>query len=820
MVLDCRHINPHLFQFKFKYENGEVAKVLFSKGDYMFTFDLKSAYHHIMINEAFYEYLGFYWDKHFYVFKVLPFGLATAGFIFSKVTREIVRYWRSLGHKLIMYLDDGLAGSDTSDKSEALSHVIREDLQKFGFLLADEKCDWVPKQKVIWLGLIWDMESGLMHLTEERLQKLAHYIDIFLAHLRTRSRVVDVKFLASIVGQLISAQSVFGQLVRLRTRNAYECINERLGWKSKVYITKETESEMEFWLENAELLNKKGNSFSHLTESTVVDLKMYCDASGEGYGGYLANENDEILENSEMFGNWISTEISKSSTWRELEAVNRVLHQNLEHVKGKTVQVFTDNKNVKHIPQVGSKKSCLNKIGLEILDTCDTNDVRVISHWIPRTSNIEADRLSRCFDCDDWGIQWWVYLSLDFQWGPHTYDRFASVYNRKCDKFSTKFWCKEAHSVDAFNQRWTNENNWLVPPPSLISNVIKKITKEEVTGIHLKKHVDDQLESSGVAKGTYLHSLSSSLSEHLVHSRSDNTSKTYLSGFRRWENFIEPQGFSALPAHPVHVALYITHLMDSGTSCNVVNNAVYSIKWAHDLNGLADPTCNTFVKNLQDSARRRFRPRRQRKDPETSDMLIQLCEMFQYDNDLLVIRDLCMILLSFSGFLRYDEVSSLACNDVTIFDDYVSLIIRKSKTDQYRNGNEVLISCGTTIACPVKMLRKYVNIAQIDLSSDHFLFKPVYRSKDKCGLIYKNKKLSYTAAKSSIISRLKLVAKDLDLGLHSMRAGGATQAANSSAFENDRCWKRHGRWKSESSKDGYVKDSVENRLSVSKSLGL
>ena len=28
--LDCRHLNKHLFQFKFKYENSEVAKVLFS----------------------------------------------------------------------------------------------------------------------------------------------------------------------------------------------------------------------------------------------------------------------------------------------------------------------------------------------------------------------------------------------------------------------------------------------------------------------------------------------------------------------------------------------------------------------------------------------------------------------------------------------------------------------------------------------------------------------------------------------------------------------------------------------------------------------
>jgi hypothetical protein len=35
---------------------------------------------------------------------------------------------------------------------------------------------------------------------------------------------------------------------------------------------------------------------------------------------------------------------------------------------------------------------------------------------------------------------------------------------------------------------------------------------------------------------------------------------------------------------------------------------------------------------------------------------------------------------------------------------------------------------------------------------------------------------------------------------------------------NDRVWKRHGRWKSDSSKDGYVVDSVDKRLKVSKNL--
>jgi hypothetical protein len=71
--------------------------------------------------------------------------------------------------------------------------------------------------------------------------------------------------------------------------------------------------------------------------------------SGEGYGGYLANENDELIDNSEMFGNWVS-----NSSWREFEAVNRVSHQNLNHIQGRTVQIVSDNNNESCILQIGS----------------------------------------------------------------------------------------------------------------------------------------------------------------------------------------------------------------------------------------------------------------------------------------------------------------------------------------------------------------------------------------------------------------------------------------------------------------------------------
>ena len=57
-----------------------------------------------------------------------------------------------------------------------------------------------------------------------------------------------------------------------------------------------------------------------------------------------------------------------------------------------------------------------------------------------------------------------------------------------------------------------------------------------------------------------------------------------------------------------------------------------------------------------------------------------------------------------------------------------------------------------------------------------------------------------------------------DYGLHSLRAGGASAAAN--AGVPDRLFKRHGRWRSENAKDGYIKDSLSKRLEVTQDIGL
>ena len=108
LVIDLRYINQYLKQYKFKYEGLNVIASLFHQGDYMFTFDLKSGYHHVDINVDSWPYLGFssqYSGEHrcYFMFRVLPFGLSTA-YVFTKLLRPLVKYWRSKGKRIVITL--------------------------------------------------------------------------------------------------------------------------------------------------------------------------------------------------------------------------------------------------------------------------------------------------------------------------------------------------------------------------------------------------------------------------------------------------------------------------------------------------------------------------------------------------------------------------------------------------------------------------------------------------------------------------------------------------------------------------------------------
>ena len=454
LVLDCRHVNPHLYKNKFKYEDASVAKDVFQVGDYVFTFDLKSAYHHVEIFEQHRQYLGFSWDfegqKKYFVFNVLPFGISTAGYIFTKLTRVPVTYWRAQGKKIVMFLDDGIAGCDNVDEAIKVSRAIKSDLNELGFVIAEEKCEWIPSNKAIWLGLFWDFQEGKVYVTDGRIHKLRKSIESTLTKVKKANRLIPVRELAGVAGQIISMQSAVGMIVQLKTKEVFKCINSRASWNAPVLVSKEAETELLFWYKNVERVN--GIPISLLKS---CDTSIFTDASGIGYGAYVSE-----YSNLEVVGSWTESEKEYSSSWREIEALNRALRSFGPCLEGQNIRWFTDNRNVTIIVQKGSRNIQLQEIALEIHQTCEHYGLCIDPVWIPREQNTKADELSRISDSDDWAISSNVFNFLDHKWGPHMFDRFACDYNSKCTRFNSRWGCSTSEGVDAFKQSWSNDFNW------------------------------------------------------------------------------------------------------------------------------------------------------------------------------------------------------------------------------------------------------------------------------------------------------------------------------------------------------------------------
>jgi len=174
----------------------------------------------------------------------------------------------------------------------------------------------------------------------------------------------------------------------------------------------------------------------------------------------------------------------------------------------------------------------------------------------------------------------------------------------------------------------------------------------------------------------------------------------------------------------------------------------------------------------------------------------------------------------FCFFLRFAELSNIKRDNIIFYDDYVKIVIEQRKTDVYREGKDVIISCTGTMTCPVNMLKRYLALAHIPSNSTDYIFRGLMFCKSTNTYKLRNSgKLSYSSAREILLNTVDHIGLDkTKFGLHSLRSGGATAAA--AAQVEDRIKKKHGRWKSEKAKDGYVKENLSQRLSVTQKLGI
>ena len=329
LILDLRHVNLYVYKQKFKCEDLKVTLSIISRGYSLFKFDLKSGYHHVEIFPEHRKFLAFRWGFgdgviRYFQFAVLPFGLSSAPCLFTKPFKPVIKMWRSNGIPIVVFLDDGLGGGATELTAKIHSLKVHSDLIRFGFIVNLAKSHWDPSHVIVWLGCVIDTIRGTIAATDQGLRKFVNFID-FLSD--CESRVVKARDLPSLIGMIISFSPFVGNVTRIMTRSLYHVLYGRFSWNSNVQLTDEAIREIMFWKLNARSLNGRAAWPTESKPSKIV----YSDASDYACSSFVENEGKVFQQN------WSSDERKKSSTWRELKAVQLAISSFAHDLKGQQV---------------------------------------------------------------------------------------------------------------------------------------------------------------------------------------------------------------------------------------------------------------------------------------------------------------------------------------------------------------------------------------------------------------------------------------------------------------------------------------------------
>ena len=176
---------------------------------------------------------------------------------------------------------------------------------------------------------------------------------------------------------------------------------------------------------------------------------------------------------------------------------------------------------------------------------------------------------------------------------------------------------------------------------------------------------------------------------------------------------------------------------------------------------------------------------------------------------------LTLITLGFVGFLRWDDLININISDLSFHDNHLAIFFEKRKNDQFQEGSCIFIHRSGSFYCPVSLMNRFLILGGAEQGLP--LFRRISHTKN--GFSLRKQSLSYTRALEMVRKLLKSIGLKPELyGLHSMRSGGASLVA---ALGLPDCLvMHHGGWRSESSKNRYIKETKAALLDVSKSFWL
>ena len=291
--------------------------------------------------------------------------------------------------------------------------------------------------------------------------------------------------------------------------------------------------------------------------------------------------------------------------------------------------------------------------------------------------------------------------------------------------------------------------------------------------------------------------------------RADNTLRAYRSDWRDFEAWCRDRDFSACPASPETVALYLTAL-SSTHKVSTLTRRLSAISQAHRTAGLPSPAEQAPVRLVMAGIRRTRGTAATAKRPV---LVADLQAMLSLIPDNLIgLRDRTLLLIGFSGAFRRSELVALNCEDLSETADGLTILIRRSKTDQEAAGRKVAIPRGReATTCPLRALAAWRAAAAIESG-------PVFLRVNRHGQILRQRLSAQAVA--IVVKRWAAVLgfDEKEFAGHSLRAGLATAAAI--AGKSERAIMNQTGHRSTATLRRYIRDGNLFRDNAAEGLGL
>ena len=161
-VIDLSILNSYLSVPHFKMETNRSIRTCILPGMLTTKLDLSDAYFHIPISLASRKFLRFVWNNKVYQFLAVPFGLAVAPQLFTRVFQTVIAHLHTLSIQAHSYLDDSLLKEFDSEILSRHTFLFIRLLLDLGFLISWKKSQILPSQDFLFLGEHYRTDLGLI----------------------------------------------------------------------------------------------------------------------------------------------------------------------------------------------------------------------------------------------------------------------------------------------------------------------------------------------------------------------------------------------------------------------------------------------------------------------------------------------------------------------------------------------------------------------------------------------------------------------------------------------------------------------------------